>query len=180
MAQGKNSLIAPVDLSGLESLLHDLGEVAEENVRPAAQAAIQVLYDVVSSNVAAIPSVSGNLARSIYQAYSQQNSRSDLATYHLSWNASKAPHGGLVEYGYWQRYSYRPDGMGPMVRAGMQGMKKPRRHASRAEKDAYYVPREGGPVYVPGKAFMRRAMSHYGAAAEASAAVLFEALERVK
>lgn len=180
MARGKNSLIAPVDLSGLESLLQDLGDEAEEAVRPAAQAAIQVLYDAVKSNVAAIPRVSGNLARSIYQAYSEENSRPGVASYHLSWNANKAPHGGLVEYGYWQRYTYRPDGMGPMVRAGMEGRTKPRRHASRAEKDAYYVPRQGGPVYVPGKAFMRRAMSSFGAASEASAAVLFEALEKVK
>lgn len=180
MARGSNSLIAPVDLSGLESLMQELGDEAEQVVRPAAQAAIQVLYDAVKSNVAAIPRVSGNLARSIYQAYSEENSGPTLATYHLSWNAKTAPHGGLVEYGYWQRYSYRPDGMGPMVQAGMEGRRKPGSRASRAQKDAYYVPRPGGPVYVPGKAFMRRAMSSFGAASEASAAVLFEALEKVK
>lgn len=182
MARGNNSLIAPVDLSGLESLMEDLGAEAEQVVRPAAQAAIQVLYDAAQANVAAIPRVSGNLARSIYQAYSQENSGAALATYHLSWNATKAPHGGLVEYGHWQRYVVVPTKKGPRnaVRPGKQGTPKPRRRASQAEKDAYYVPRPGGPVYVPGKAFMRRAMSSFGAASEASAAVLFEALEKVK
>lgn len=175
-----NSIVEPIDLSGIESLFEDLGIEAERVVRPATQAASQVLYDAVKSNVAAIPRVSGNLALAIYQAYSQENSGPTRATYHLSWNAKTAPHGGLVEYGYWQRYSYRPDGMGPMVRAGMEGRRKPGRHASRSEKEAYYVPRPGGPVYVPGKAFMRRAISSFGAAAEASAAVLFEALEKVK
>lgn len=182
MARGDNSLIAPVDLSGLESLMEELGDAAEDAVRPAAQAGIQVLYDAVKSNVAAIPRVSGNLASAIYQVYSQANSGPGQATYHLSWNASKAPHGGLVEYGHWQRYVVVRTNKGyrNAIRPEKQGTPKPRRRASQAEKDAYYVPRPGGPVYVPGKAFMRRAMSSFGAASEASAAVLFEALEKVK
>lgn len=182
MARGSNSLFAAVDLSGLESLMEDLGNEAEEAVRPAAQAAIQVLYNAVSANVAAIPRVSGNLASAIYQAYSQDNSGPALATYHLSWNARKAPHAGLVEYGHWQRYVIvsTPKGPRPAVRPEKRGAPRPRRRASQAEKDAYYVPLPGGPVYVPGKAFMRRAMSSFQMASEASAAVLFEALEKVK
>lgn len=182
MARGSNSLIASVDLSGLESLMEDLGEEAEQAVRPAAQAAIQVLYDAVKSNVAAIPRVSGNLDKAIYQAYSQENSGPAQATYHLSWNATKAPHGGLVEYGHWQRYLIvqTKKGPRPAVRPEKKGTRKPRRRARQAEKDAYYVPRPGGPVYVPGKAFMRRAMSSFKVASDASAAVLFEALGKVK
>lgn len=182
MARGDNSLIEPVDLSDLESLMADISDAAEEVVRPAAQAAIQVLYDTVKSNVAAIPRVSGNLASAIYQVYSQDNSGPALATYHLSWNATKAPHGGLVEFGHWQRYVVVQTKKGPRnaIRPEKQGTRKPRRRASQAEKDAYYVPRPGGPIYVPGKAFMRGAQRAAGAALLASADVLWQALEKVK
>ncbi|MBA3588300.1 MAG: HK97 gp10 family phage protein [Methylibium sp.] len=73
-----------------------------KNVRPAAQAGAQVLYDEVRANVAKIGKKTGNLARSIYQAYSEDNSTKGSATYHVSYNASKAPHGNLVEYGHIQ------------------------------------------------------------------------------
>jgi len=54
MARGANSLIAAVDLSGLESLFDDLGDAAEEAARPAAQAAAQVFYDTAKANVSRI------------------------------------------------------------------------------------------------------------------------------
>lgn len=182
MARGENSLIQSVDLSALESLFDDLGDVAEEAARPAAQAAAQVFYDAAKSNVARIKKVSGNLASAIYQAYSQDNSASGLATYHVSWNHSKAPHGGLVEYGHWQRYVVVNTKKGPRnaVRPEKQGQTKPRRRASQAEKDAYYVLRPDGPIYVPGKAFMRGAQRAAGAAVLASADVVWQALEKVK
>ena len=182
MANAANSLILPVDLSGLESLLEDLGDAAEQAARPAAQAAAQVFHDAAKANVAKIGRISGNLATAIYQAFSADNSGPGLAEYHISWNARKAPHGGLVEYGHWQRYVVVNTKNGPRtaVRPEMQGLPRPRRRASQAEKDAYYVPRPGGPVYVPGKAFMRSTVNAGGAALLASADVLWEALEKVK
>lgn len=182
MARGENSILSPVDLSDLESLFDELGDAAEEAARPAAQAAAQVFYDAAKVNVSRIKRVSGNLADAIYQVYSQDNSGPGFATYHVSWNARKAPHGGLVEYGHWQRYVVVNTKNGPRnaVRPEKQGLPKPRRRASQAEKDAYYVPRPGGSVYVPGKAFMRRAANAGGAALLASAEVLWQALEKVK
>lgn len=180
MARGENSIVSPVDLSDLESLFDDLGDAAEEAARPAAQAAAQVFYDAAKANVARIGHVSGNLARSIYQAFSKDNSGPAVATYHVSWNAKTAPHGGLLEYGYWQRYKYRPDGMGPMVQPGMESQPRPTRHSSRAYKDAYFVPRDGGPVYVPGKAFMRRALGVAPQATHAAQEVLLAAIAKVK
>lgn len=99
-----------LDLAGLSATLGHMAAQCEEAARPAAQAGAQVLYDEVRKNVAAIKPVTGNLARSIYQAYSQNNSGQGVATYHVSWNAKKAPHGHLVEYGHLQRYkiSYDP------------------------------------------------------------------------
>lgn len=157
MAGGKNSFSIKADTSGLADYFDALGEEADAAVRPAAQAGAQVYYDQATQNVAALGTVTGKLARSIYQAYSPENSQDGRkAEYHISWNASTAPHGHLVENGYLQRYRYRPDGMGPMVRPGMDGRKKPGRRASQAEKDAYYVTLPT-PKHVPGKFFILRA-----------------------
>lgn len=41
----------------------------------------------------------GNLRDSIYQVFSEDNSFKDVSTYHISWNAEKAPYGAMVEFG---------------------------------------------------------------------------------
>lgn len=96
-----------VDISqlGMDELVAD----AEAAARPAAQAGAQVLYEAVLRNVNGIKRHTGNLARSIYQAYSRDNSGTGRATYHVSWNAKKAPHGHLVEWGHLQRYEITYD-----------------------------------------------------------------------
>lgn len=98
------SLTITVNTDALDSLLDELADQAEEAARPAAQAGAQVLYDAVARNVASIGKVTGNLARSIYQVYSKDQSGPGSATYHVSWNHRIAPHGQLVENGYVQRY----------------------------------------------------------------------------
>ncbi len=81
--------------------------------RPAAQAGAQVIYDRArqlapvseKSHIFNIegrkygPYAPGTLRDSIYQAFSQDNSYRDVSTYHISWNATKAPYGGMVEFG---------------------------------------------------------------------------------
>lgn len=162
MAGGRNTFSIDFDAGGLTSLLDDLEEGAQEAIRPAAHAATQVIYDRVKLNVQAIRRETGNLERSIYQYYSKENSEDgQRAQYHVSWNAAKAPHGHLVEYGYLQRYRYYQDNQGrvrPMVRPGMEGQKPPGRRASDAEKAAYYVTLDT-PRQVPGRAFVRNAES---------------------
>ncbi|WP_312588974.1 HK97 gp10 family phage protein [Comamonas terrigena] len=182
MARGANSLIASVDLSGIESLFDDIGDAAEEAARPAAQAAAQVFYDAAKANVAKIKKVSGNLDKALYQAFSPENSGQGFAQYHISWNATTAPHGHLLEHGHWQRYQVvmTRKGWVTLARPENAGKRKPRRRASQAEKDAFYMPRPGGPVYIPGKAFMRGALRAEPAAVLASADVLWQALEKVK
>ena len=94
-----------LDLAGLQVALQEDLQAFGEAARPAAQAGAQVLYDEVRRNVARIKRKTGNLASSIYQAYSKDNSTpGGRATYHVSWNAKKAPHGHLVEFGHLQRY----------------------------------------------------------------------------
>lgn len=178
---GRNTVDIGVDLSGLDDLLQEWGDAVEGATRPAAQAAAQVLYDRVEVNVAAIGYVTGNLRQSIYQAFSATHSSDGIATYHISWNHKEAPHGHLLENGHWQRYAVRitEDGWRTLVRPEKQGTKKPGRRASQAVKDGYYVPRPGGPVYIPGKAFLRRASVVAPQATHAAREVLLAAIAEV-
>lgn len=98
------SFAMTVDLAGLESAVNAMHTQVKAATRPAAQAAAQVLYDHARQNAAALGRVTGKLHASIYQAYSRDHSRPGVATYHISWNARKAPHGHLVEFGHIQRY----------------------------------------------------------------------------
>lgn len=139
-----------------------IAEGAEAAVRPAAQAGAQVFYETVKVNVGALGKVTGNLASSIYQVYSRDNSGKSRAEYHVSWNRKKAPHGHLVEFGHLQRYVTYLDKRGQwrtLVRPNMVGKPKPKRNAPQAVKDAYYVPLKGGPRIVGAKSFVRKAMS---------------------
>lgn len=163
-----------LDLHALRATLDATAEDFAAAARPAAQAGAQVLYDEVKRNVGRIKRKTGNLAASIYQAYSSNNSTpGGVQTYHVSWNASKAPHGGLVEFGHLQRYEIVRDDRGrmyPMVRPEMRGKPKPKRRASQAEKDAYYVPLAGGPRQIPAKPFIRSAIDRMPEAQKAMSA----------
>ncbi len=133
-------------------------------VRPAAQAGAQVLYDQVVQNVAAIGTKTGNLKRSIYQVYSGQNLNPKRAKYVVSWNARKAPHGHLIEYGHIARYQAYINKRGEwktLIRPEMRGKPKPKRNASQAVKDSYYVLRKGGPLQVPARSFVRNAIAQF-------------------
>ncbi len=145
---------------GVARMKHGL----EDCVRPAAQAGAQVLYDKVMQNVAAIGVKTGNLKRAIYQVYSGQNLNPKRAKYVVSWNARKAPHGGLVEYGHIARYQAYINKRGEwktLIRPEMRGKPKPKRNASLAVKNAYYVPRKGGPLQVPARSFVRNAIAQF-------------------
>lgn len=172
MSGGRNTFTIDMDTSGLDAFLDDLGDSVEEAVRPAAQAGAQVLYEAVLANVATLGMNTGALRGAIYQKFSEEKSSDGRAVYHVSWNARKAPHGHLVEYGYLQRYVYRPDGMGPMVRPGMEGKPKPASGGrNRAALDAYYVTLDT-PKHVPGKFFVRGAASAMQKAYDAAEAEL--------
>ena len=100
------------DLSGLKTAIGGIERKLEAAIRPAAQAGAQVLVDAVQSNLSRIGQKTGNLAGSIYQVYSRDNSDKYKVTYHISWNTKKAPHGHLLEFGYMQRWRVvmLPDG----------------------------------------------------------------------
>lgn len=175
------SLQMDLDTSGIQSLMDQLADKLDEAARPAAQAMAQVVYERVKLNVSRLGKYTGNLDSSIYQAYSQaRTSALGAPTYHVSWNPRKAPHGHLVEDGHWQRYAVVRTSKGwvTAVRPEMQGQPKPKRRASPAEKDAYYVPRPGGPVYVAGKFFVRSAADAFPEARKAAEQRLKQELDK--
>lgn len=144
-----------IDVRAFESEMEQLAERADKAVRPAAQAGAQVLYERVKVNVASLGRKTGNLDSSIYQAYSADNSNESNAVYHISWNATKAPHGHLVEWGYIKRWQ-------SIMINGKWVTLKNRPLAT--------------PVQVPGKAFMRRAKDAIPMAEEAMRAKFLEVL----
>lgn len=159
-----------VDLGRFDALMDQLAGDADAAVRPAAQAGAQVLYDE-ARRLAGSKRKTGNLQAAVYQVFSKDNSGRSHATYHVSWNAKKAPHGHLVEFGHKQRYVTFRDERGrilTMVRPEKRGTPKPPRRASQAAKDAYYMPLPGGPKTVPAHSFIRRALENKGAAASAA------------
>lgn len=106
--------------------LRATADVLHAASRPAAQAGAQIIYDAAKRNASTLrsdrehwfygtsakkaakgskrakaygPFVPGTLYNSIYQAFSKDNSFKDVSTYHISWNAEKAPYGGMVEFG---------------------------------------------------------------------------------
>jgi hypothetical protein len=97
-----SSVAVVFDRQNVDSALEEMERELLDLVRPAAQAGAQVLYDEVKTRVSSIGRVSGNLAASIYQAWSRDQSVDGRSVYHISWNARKAPHGHLVEYGHIQ------------------------------------------------------------------------------
>lgn len=175
----RNSLSMPVNLDAFNAEIAKMEQDVQDAVRPAAQAGAQVFYEAVLKNVNALGKKTGNLAGAIYQAYSQDNSAPGKAVYHVSWNARRAPHGGLVEFGHIQRYAVHLGEDGKfytLVRPSMRDKPKPKRRASQAEKDAYYVLRAGGPKQVAAQPFIRPAFYKQGEAFAAVRAKFFDLL----
>jgi len=103
-----------VDFQQVFDRLDGLAEVAKQHLpRSMAVATGQVFRDEAKARAprgeAAPTSKVGPrlpLAESIYLAYSENRSAPDagIATYSVTWNSKRAPHGHLVEFGHWQPY----------------------------------------------------------------------------
>ncbi|WP_447775639.1 HK97-gp10 family putative phage morphogenesis protein [Variovorax boronicumulans] len=105
------------DSSSCDAGLDAIVERARKAMRPAAQAATQVVYEEVLLRTPMSPKGhwfhgssfrqtgqkywfdAGSLKRAMYQAYSEDNSSETRATYHISWNRKKAPYAYMVENG---------------------------------------------------------------------------------
>ena len=105
-----------MDVAKFKDQLRATADELNRATRPAAQAGAQVIYDrakqIVSTELVSKrehkfhiegrvygPFQPGTLLISLYQAFSDDNSFKDASTYHISWNATKAPYGAAVEFG---------------------------------------------------------------------------------
>lgn len=119
------------DTAGFKTVLDEKKAQIQAATRPAAQAGAQVIYDHARLNVSVGKKghwfygtsfkktgqrywmEAGTLKDSIYQVYSKDNSDESKSTYHISWNATKAPYGYMVEFGT-SRANAKPF-MGPAI-----------------------------------------------------------------
>lgn len=171
--KGANTIQFSMDTSGLDRLLGEWGETLTQSAPAIAAAGAKVVYDEVHKNVDSMGTKTGNLKKSIYRKLSEE--KSDRAkgkiVYNVSWNYKKAPHGRLLEWGWWQRYQVYVGLDGKWytkIKPGVKGkVKKPGKNATQAQRDAYYVPMKGGPRYRQGYAFIRRAQSSFPRALQA-------------
>lgn len=101
-------ITAKFDFSRINKKLDGITQAAEKAVRPAAQAGAQVFYEELLARVPVSEKARrykgktiqpGTLYRAVYQAYMNQISGDAKASYRISWNKRKAPHGRLVEFG---------------------------------------------------------------------------------
>lgn len=102
-----------MNIAQFKADLRATAEALNQATRPAAQAGAQLIYDrarqLAPVSEAAHyfygqyqvygPFRPGNLRDAIYQVFSKDNSFRDVSTYHISWNADKAPYGAMVEFG---------------------------------------------------------------------------------
>lgn len=94
---------AKVDLSSMKAgFAQLLGPARESLARSMAVAGGQVIRD--EAKVRAPRGDTGALANAIYLAYKPGRSSDTHQVYSITWNAKKAPHGHLVELGYWQPF----------------------------------------------------------------------------
>lgn len=173
-----------VDLGAFNEMISKMERDVSAALRPATQAGAEVIYQAVLRNVDKLGSKTGNLRSAVYQAFSPKDSvEADggykKVRYDVSWNHLKAPHALLVEYGHIQRYAVHLGDDGKfytVVRPSMRGKPKPKRGASQAEKDAYYVLRAGGPQQIAAQPFMRPVFYKQGEAAMAVEKKFWEVL----
>jgi HK97 gp10 family phage protein len=105
-----DSFKAKVDMSSVNAGLAKLaGPLRESLARSMAVAGGQVLRDE-AKQLAPVGTEEGGsihpgaLRDSIYLAYKHDRSLGNQQVYSVTWNAKKAPHGHLIEFGHWQPY----------------------------------------------------------------------------
>lgn len=101
---------AKTDFSGVLAGLDRLKGAARESLaRSMAVAGGQVLRDEAKMLAPVGTEEGGSIApgtlrNSIYLAYKTARSTQAQQVYSVTWNAKKAPHGHLLEFGHWQPY----------------------------------------------------------------------------
>ena len=95
-----DGVFARMDFSAFDRGLDNLaGPIRQHLARSMGVAGGEVYRD---NAIAYAPVKNGVLRNSIYLAYRPAYSDDAKVTYRISWNAKKAPHGHLIEFGHWQ------------------------------------------------------------------------------
>ncbi len=146
---------AKVDLSGALSGLAALDQVKYQLARSMAVAGGSLIRDEAKvrapvgkaeEDLTGGGSIRpGALREAIYLAFRDRESTDRRVKYTVSWNAKKAPHGHLIEFGHWQPFSVVLTKGGWRTRATGKGGR------------AKGVARRGGPKWIPAIPFLRPA-----------------------
>lgn len=102
-----------MDVRKFKEDLRATADMLNKATRPAAQEGAEIIYRQAKLNCPVSeaphmfhgtnrvygPFAPGNLRDAIYHVFSKDNSFKDVSTYHISWNADKAPYGFMVELG---------------------------------------------------------------------------------
>lgn len=149
---------AKADFSGALAGLDRLkGALRESLARSMAVAGGKVLRDEAKLLA---PKETGLLESAIYLAYKQNRSSSSQQVYSVTWNAKKAPHGHLIEFGHW-RYNKIINGYPQKsLREGLTKGHGPQDHVPPGALDA--------PVWVSAHPFLRPALDSAGERAKAA------------
>lgn len=114
--RGSKTFSVSTDLSAFVDLMEDVVKASHDAVQPAAAAGSQLIFE---ATLQATPHgkkghwfsggrkggkgrywfSAGNLRASIYQVLSKDNTGPGFATFHISWNYSKAPYAYMVHNG---------------------------------------------------------------------------------
>lgn len=177
------------DSSALNQALDALGDQVEGALRPTAQAGAQVYYEALLSEYdRLVKNKTFNLRNAIYQAYRDLDSTKDAKYYGVSWAGSSkksnksSQHGHLIEFGHWQPYQLVKNKRGEWVTAVRPGAVRPSakdaRHWTQAQRDAYFVRRKGGPLWVAPRPFLRNTRDNPANQDKAIAAMVKELSKR--
>ena len=103
------SITGKVDFADVFKGLDGLVKIKTSLARSMAVAGGQVLRDEAKARAPLGTEEGGSLypgllRSAIYLAYSDNRSTASQAVYSVTWNATKAPHGHLVEFGHWRIY----------------------------------------------------------------------------
>ncbi|MBN7138998.1 hypothetical protein A7A76_07805 [Lysobacter enzymogenes] len=108
---------AITDFSSAMAGLENLAEAKVGLARSMAVAGGKVIRDEAKlrapvGNVDGSHNVPGALRAAIYLAHRDGQSGESRQVYQVSWNAKRAPHGHLVEFGHWQTHAAYLDAAG--------------------------------------------------------------------
>ncbi len=121
----KDKARTSIDAGSIFAGLKELAEIKEPLMRRMGVAGGAVFRDEAKTRA---PAKSGKLRNAIYLAYRDKESNEGHVVYSISWNATKAPHGHLLEFGHWRYNKIIKGKAQKSLRDGLRKGKGPQDH----------------------------------------------------